>query len=84
MISFLEKIKEKIVEQINPEEISIVDNSHLHATHKSFNPKKYHLKLIIKSKKLTNMDKLEAHKAIFSILKNDMKSNIHALEIEIK
>ena len=29
------------------------------------------------------MNKIEAHKEIFSILKNEMKDKIHALEIEI-
>ena len=30
------------------------------------------------------MDKITAHKEIFSILKNEMKNKIHALEIDIK
>jgi len=30
------------------------------------------------------MDKIEAHKEIFSILKDEMNNKIHALEIEIK
>ena len=29
------------------------------------------------------MDKIVAHKEIFSILKEEMKTDIHALEIEI-
>ena len=84
MISLLEEIKKKINYQLNPEKISIVDNSNLHATHKSFDLNKYHLKLIIKSKKLANMSKIDAHKLIFSILRDEMKNKIHALEIEIK
>ena len=30
------------------------------------------------------MSKIQAHKKIFSILKEEMKNKIHALEIEIK
>ena len=30
------------------------------------------------------MSKIEAHKEIFAILKDEMKNDIHALEIEIK
>jgi len=30
------------------------------------------------------MEKIKAHKIVFSILKEEMKKNIHALEIEIK
>ena len=83
MMTFLEGIKQKIIEEINPEKISVVDNSDLHKTHKSFDPQKYHLKIFIKSKKLNKMNKIDAHKVIFAILKEEMKKNIHALEIEI-
>ena len=84
MITFLEKIKAKINNKLNPEEILVIDNSYLHTKHKSFDSNKFHIKLIIKSKKLKNMNKIDAHKKIFSILDDEMKSGIHALEIEIK
>ena len=84
MITFIEKVKEKINKRLNPEQIELIDNSNLHAKHKSFNPNKLHLKLIIKCVKLTNMEKISAHKVIFSILKEEMQDRIHALEIEIK
>jgi len=84
MIDYLASIKKKIVDEINPENISLIDNSHLHAKHKSFIPGKYHIKIIVESKKLKKLTKIEAHKAIFSILNYEMKNSIHALEIEIK
>ena len=68
MKNFLDKIKQKIIEKIEPENIVIVDNSKLHKKHKFFQPNKFHLKLVIKSKKLKKMDKIVAHKEIFSIL----------------
>ena len=83
-MNFFDEVKEKINEKINPENIILVDNSYLHTKHKSFDSNKFHLKLIIKSKKLKNMDKIAAHKEIFAILKNEMKGKIHALEIEIQ
>jgi BolA family transcriptional regulator, general stress-responsive regulator len=84
MINYLEEIKAKIVKKVNPENITLLDNSHLHKKHKSFDPKKYHIKLIIESKKLKSMQKIQAHKVIFSILDEDMKTKIHALEILIE
>ena len=83
-MSFLDKIKLKINNKIEPDNILIIDNSKLHTKHKSFNSNKFYLKLIIKSNKLKKMKKIDAHKVIFSILKNEMKNYIHALEIEIK
>ena len=84
MITFLEKVKAKINNKLSPEQILLIDNSYLHTKHKSFDSNKFHLKLIIKSKKLKKMEKIDAHKAIFSILNDEMKNKIHALEIEIK
>jgi len=82
-MSIQDKIKKKINEEINPQSIVLIDNSKFHKTHKSFDINKFHFKIIIKSKILKKMNKIEAHKKIFSILKEEMESKIHALEIEI-
>ena len=84
MMIIHDAIKEKIRGKINPENIVLIDNTRLHTKHKSFDPNKLHLKIVIESKKLRRMGKIAAHKEIFSILKNEMKNKIHALEIEIK
>ena len=84
MITFLEEIKIKLNKEFNPKKLILVDNSYLHTKHKSFNPDKIHLKIIIESDKLKKIEKLEAHKTIFKLLKHEMKEKIHALEIQIK
>ena len=82
-MTLLNQIKDKINKKINPENIELIDNSFLHFKHKSFDSNKLHLKIIIKSEKLKKMNKIQAHKKIFSILKEEMNNKIHALEIEI-
>ncbi len=82
-MSFFDRVKEKITKKINVENITLIDNTSFHVKHKSFQSNKFHLKVIIKSKKLKNMDRIDAHKKIFSILKDEMDNDIHALEIEI-
>ena len=84
MTIFLEKIKKKINERLNPEDVLIIDKSNLHTQHKSFDSNKFYLELIIKSEKLKNMQKIDAHKVIFSVLREELKNKIHALEIKIK
>ena len=84
MVTIYEKIKKKIIEKINPKNIILIDNSSFHKKHKSFDLNKVHLKIIIESEKLKKMKKIDAHKEIFSILRDEMKNKIHALEIEIK
>ncbi|RZO49217.1 MAG: BolA family transcriptional regulator [Candidatus Pelagibacterales bacterium] len=83
-MEFFDTVKEKINKKINPENIILVDNSHLHRKHKSFDANKFHLKIIVKSKKLKSMNRVMAHKEIFNILKDEMSKKIHALEIEIQ
>ena len=83
-MSLLDKIKEKINKEINPEKLILVDNSELHYKHKFFDKNKIHLKIIITSQILKKMDRITAHKKIFSLLKEDFKDKIHALELEIK
>ena len=83
MMNFFDKIKDKINKKINPENLILIDNSSFHTKHKSFDSNKFHLKIIIKSEKLKKMDKIAAHKEIFSILKDEMNNKIHALELEI-
>ena len=84
MINFFDKVKKKIGKATDSENIILIDNSSLHAKHKFFDSNKFHLKIIITSKKLKEMDKISAHKKIFSILKDEMKDKIHSLEIKIK
>ena len=84
MISFLQELEKKIRGAFNPEKIQLINKSHLHRKHKSFDIDKLHLKLIIYSMKLKSMKKTEAHKMIFLHLKEEMKNKIHALEIEIR
>ena len=84
MKTFLDIIKEKINNELQPEHLLLIDYSHLHTKHKSFNPNKYHLKIVIKSTKLREMNKIDSHRLIFSVLGEEMKKKIHALEIEVK
>ena len=83
MISIYNEIKKKITKEINLQNIVLIDNSSLHKKHKSFDLNRFHLKIIIESKELKKMSKIQAHKKIFSILKEEMKNKIHALEIEL-
>ena len=69
-MSIYDEIKKKIIEEINPKNITLIDNSNFHAKHKFFDKNKLHLKIIIESDKLRKLNKIDAHKKIFSILKS--------------
>ena len=84
MKNYLEKIYEKLRQQIQIEELIIVDNSNNHRGHKFFSPEKLHLHLKIKSLYLNSISRVNAQKLIMKILNEDLKTKIHALEISIE
>ena len=84
MENYFKEIEKKLKEKINFEQLEIIDNSLKHKGHKFFSEDKYHLHLKIKSLYLKSISRLSAQKLIMSILKEDLKNKIHALEISIE
>ena len=84
MKNYLDEIKNKLTKNIKIEKLEVVDNSHKHKGHRFYRPEKYHLKLKIKSLYLNSISRLEAHQEIMKILEDDLRKNIHALEINIE
>mgnify|MGYP001430459009 CR=1 FL=1 len=84
MESFIELIEKKIKDKIEVETIKIIDNSFKHKKHKSFEKNKLHLEMIIYSRYLRSLNKIQAHKEVMKILKDELKEKIHALELKIK
>ena len=84
MENYFEDIEKKLKEKIAFEKIEIIDNSQKHKGHKFFSEEKYHLHLKIKSLYLKSISRLRAQKLIMNILKEDLKTKIHALEISIE
>ncbi len=83
MKNYFEEIRKKLKDNLNFEDLIIIDNSHLHKKHKSFSPEKFHLHLKFKSTQLNSISRINAQKMIMQILKEDLKTKIHALEISI-
>jgi len=84
MNNFFEDIISKLKKEIEIEQIEIVDNSHKHVKHKSFSPEKFHLHLKIKSLYLNSLSRVTAQKEVMKVLKDELSSKIHALEISIE
>ena len=84
MKNYFYEINKKLKKQIAIEELLIVDNSHKHKGHKFFTPDKFHLHLKIRSLYLKSLSRVNAQKLVMKILKEDLKTKIHALEITIE
>ena len=83
MKNYFKEINVKLKKQIDIEELDIVDNSHKHRGHKFFSSEKFHLHLRIKSLYLNSIPRVTAQKMVMKVLKEDLKTKIHALEITI-
>ena len=84
MNDFLNFIENKIKKNIKVEKVLIIDNSNQHKKHRFYDSEKYHLKLEIQSAYLSSLNKIKAQRQIMSLLAEELKTKIHALEIKIK
>ena len=76
-------VKKKLLSEINIQSLNIEDKSFLHKNHKGNQEGKYHLKVIIVSEELKNMNKIESNKKIYKILDQELKEFIHSIQILI-
>jgi len=79
----IEIVKIKLKKNIVCDKIEIEDKTFLHKNHKTHNKKKFHIKIIIKSNYLKNMNKIQSNKEIYNILDEELKNNIHSIQILI-
>jgi len=64
--------------------VNIIDNSSLHKGHNNFNGDgETHILIELKKRKKININRLEIHKKINSLLKNEFNKGLHSLQIKI-
>ena len=76
-------VKKKLENKIVIENIRIEDKTFLHTKHKGNDKKKFHLKVLINSKELSKMGRIQSTKKIYKILDKELKNNIHSIQILI-
>ena len=76
-------VKKKIEKGIEVENIKIEDKSFLHKNHPGNEKNKYHLKILIESKELKKINKIESNKKIYKLLNEELKKHILSLQILI-
>ena len=81
--NLIKKIKIKICNKIKCEKILIEDKTFLHKKHKNFDAKKCHLKIQIESSELKSKKKIDSNRYIYSILHEELKNNIHSIQLII-
>ena len=74
-------VKNKLQTKIVIQNLKIEDKSFLHKNHSGHQEGKYHLKIIINSKELAEISKIESTKRVYDILDLEMKKYIHSIQI---
>tara|TARA_Y100000816_G_scaffold7077_1_gene4427 strand:+ start:360 stop:620 length:261 start_codon:yes stop_codon:yes gene_type:complete len=76
-------VKKKLKNGVVIENIKIEDKSFLHIGHKGNDKKKFHLKILINSKELSKLSRIQSNKKIYRILDKELKKYIHSIQILI-
>ena len=76
-------VKKKLTDQIDIDSVKIEDKSFLHKNHVDNQEGKFHLKIILSSKELKIMNRIESNKKIYKILGKELKEHIHSVQILI-
>jgi len=76
-------VKNKLHKNISCEKINVEDKTFLHKNHITHDRNKFHIKLVIFSKHLRKENKIKSTKKIYKILEEEIKNNIHSIQILI-
>ena len=79
----VEIVKNKLHNNIVCDNIEVEDKTFLHKNHSSHDKNKFHLKLVITSDYLKKKNKIQSTKEIYKILEEELKDNIHSIQILI-
>ena len=78
-----QKITEKITKALEPTQISVEDESHLHAGHAGARPEgETHFRLNVVSARFTDLPLVKRHRLINEALAEELQGPIHALAIK--
>mgnify|MGYP001277859030 FL=1 len=79
-----QRINNLLLNHLKEFSIEILDNSHLHINHNNFDGTgETHIKIILEKRKEVKIDRLNLHRKINELLKNEFELGMHSLEIKI-
>ncbi len=79
-----EKIKQRLIAALSPEEIEIIDESAKHQHHANAAPGAGYFLLNIKAKAFAGKSLIESHQMVYQALGELMQHDIHALRIKTR
>lgn len=77
-------IEKKLREKFQPQVLEVINKSHLHRGHLENETGETHFEVKIGSAELKKLGRIQAHREINSVLKDEFEKGLHALEIKVK
>ena len=78
----IEAIRERLKKNLNPSQLDIIDESHLHAGHVGAAGGAGHFTVTIVSDQFNNKSLIERHRLVYQAVDDLMQTEIHALSIQ--
>jgi len=76
-------MREKLMISLRPTRLDVVNESHLHAGHRSSpGTGESHFRVLIVSEAFTGKSRVERHRMVNDLLSNELKNAVHALAIK--
>lgn len=80
----LDRIRQLLTEQLQPQALEVEDESHLHAGHAGARDGRGHFRVSVVSDVFRGKPSLARHRAVYAALGDMMQTDIHALSVEAK
>lgn len=75
-------IRARLLQALTPDELAVVDDSHLHAGHVGARDGRGHFRVRIVSTVFDGLPSIRRHQLVYAALGELMQTDIHALSIE--
>jgi BolA protein len=83
-MSMVDTIRAKLTEQFDPTHLEVIDESHHHAGHAGWREGgETHFRVRIATRNFDGMTRIAQHRAVMGALNDELKTQIHALNIEV-
>ncbi len=80
----VERIRTALIDELAPDHLEIIDESHLHAGHAGAREGKGHFRVRIVTHSFIGLPPLKRHRLVYAAVDELMTTDIHALSIDAR
>jgi BolA protein len=77
-----ERLTQRLRERLAPDELEVIDDSHLHAGHAGAADGRGHFTVIVVSPRFAGLNTVKRHRLVYESVGDMMITDIHALSIQ--